>query len=171
MLVLVEFLADSGLLGLLSVVRSDRTICLETRVPADPPLARNSVAVGSATINHKAGADGARGFDAIDSDIGRDRGRAAQRPGNAFVDRAGGHFFAISKPSPIDFSATISTEATPSRRAKALGWQTHPRGDIGRQRVFRPVANPGEVEASCVFRALMRYEVKQHDFKMFEGDS
>jgi len=27
------------------------------------------------------------------------------------------------------------------------------------------------VEASCVFRALMRYEVKQHDFKMFEGDS
>lgn len=25
--------------------------------------------------------------------------------------------------------------------------------------------------ASCVFRALMRYEVKQHDFKMFEADS
>jgi hypothetical protein len=44
-------------------------------------------------------------------------------------------------------------------------------GDIGRQRLFRPLANPGEVEASCVFRALMRYEVKQHDFKMFEGDS
>jgi len=43
--------------------------------------------------------------------------------------------------------------------------------NIGRQRLFRPLANPGEVEASCVFRALMRYEVKQHDFKMFEGDS
>ena len=27
------------------------------------------------------------------------------------------------------------------------------------------------VEASCVFRALMRYEVKQHDFKMFEANS
>jgi hypothetical protein len=25
--------------------------------------------------------------------------------------------------------------------------------------------------ASCVFRALMGYEVKQHDFKMFEADS
>jgi hypothetical protein len=25
--------------------------------------------------------------------------------------------------------------------------------------------------ASCVFRALMRYEVKQQDFKVFEGDS
>jgi hypothetical protein len=49
--------------------------------------------------------------------------------------------------------------------------------------IERPLANPGEVEASCVFRALMRYEascvfralmryeVKQHDFKMFEGDS
>src|SRR5262249_29776768 len=56
-------------------------------------------------------------------------------------DRGAGHFFAISKPSPADFSATISTEATPSRRAKALGWQTHPRGDIGRQRLFAPVAN------------------------------
>jgi hypothetical protein len=54
---------------------------------------------------------------------------------------------------------------------KGLQWQTLVRGDIGRQRLFRPLANPGEVEASCVFRALMRYEVKQHDFKMFEGDS
>jgi hypothetical protein len=27
-----------------------------------------------------------------------------------------------------------------------------------------------DVEASCVFHVLMRYEVKQHDFKMFEGD-
>jgi hypothetical protein len=26
------------------------------------------------------------------------------------------------------------------------------------------------MKASCVFRALMRYEVKQHDFNMFEGD-
>jgi hypothetical protein len=57
------------------------------------------------------------------------------------------------------------------RRIKGLQWQTLVRGDIGRQRLFRPLANPGEVEASCVFRALMRYEVKQHDFKMFEGDS
>jgi hypothetical protein len=32
-------------------------------------------------------------------------------------------------------------------------------------------SNRGGVEASCVFRALMRYEVKQHDFKMFEADS
>jgi hypothetical protein len=57
------------------------------------------------------------------------------------------------------------------RPIKGLQWQTLVRGDIGRQRLFRPLANPGEVEASCVFRALMRYEVKQHDFKMFEGDS
>jgi hypothetical protein len=56
------------------------------------------------------------------------------------------------------------------RRIKGLHWQTLVRGDIGRQRLFRPLANPGEVEASCVFRVLMRYEVKQHDFKMFEGD-
>jgi hypothetical protein len=56
------------------------------------------------------------------------------------------------------------------RPIKALQWQTLIRGDIGRQRLFRPVANPSEVEARCVFRALMRYEVKQHDFKMFEGD-
>jgi hypothetical protein len=56
------------------------------------------------------------------------------------------------------------------RPIKGLQWQTLVRGDIGRQRLFRPLANPGEVEASCVFRALMRYEVKQHDFKMFEGD-
>jgi hypothetical protein len=51
-----------------------------------------------------------------------------------------------------------------------LRWQTSFRGNIERQRLFRPLANPGEVAASCVFRALMRYEVKQHDFKMFEGD-
>jgi hypothetical protein len=30
---------------------------------------------------------------------------------------------------------------------------------------------PPSNEGSCVFRALMRYEVKQHDFKMFEADS
>jgi hypothetical protein len=47
------------------------------------------------------------------------------------------------------------------RPIKGLQWQTLVRGDIGRQRLFRPLANPGEVEASCVFRALMRYEVKQ----------
>jgi hypothetical protein len=57
------------------------------------------------------------------------------------------------------------------RPIKGLQWQTLVRGDIGRQRLFRPLANPGEVEASCVFRARMRHEVKQHDFKMFEGDS
>jgi len=57
------------------------------------------------------------------------------------------------------------------KQFKEIGSQTYLRAAIGRQRVFRPVANPGEVEASCVFRALMRYEVKQHDFKMFEGDS
>ena len=28
-----------------------------------------------------------------------------------------------------------------------------------------------KVETSCVFRASMRHEVTQHDFKMFEGDS
>ena len=49
------------------------------------------------------------------------------------------------------------------RRIKGLQWQTLVRGDIGRQRLFRPLANSGEVEASCVFRALMRYEMKQHD--------
>ena len=27
-----------------------------------------------------------------------------------------------------------------------------------------------KVEASCVFRALMRYEVKQRRFQIFEGD-
>jgi hypothetical protein len=57
------------------------------------------------------------------------------------------------------------------KQFKEIGSQTYLRAAIGPQRVFRPVANPGEVEASCVFRALMRYEVKQHDFKMFEGDS
>ena len=57
------------------------------------------------------------------------------------------------------------------RQIKGLQWQTLVRGDIGRQRLFRPLANPGEVEASCIFRALMRYEVKQHDFKMFGADS
>jgi hypothetical protein len=57
------------------------------------------------------------------------------------------------------------------RPIKGLQWQTLVRGDIGRQRLFRPLANPGEVEASCVFRAPMRHEVKQHDFKTFEGDS
>jgi hypothetical protein len=54
---------------------------------------------------------------------------------------------------------------------KRLRWQPRSRGNIERQRLFRPLANPGEVEASRVFRALMRYEVKQHNFKMFEGDS
>jgi hypothetical protein len=41
---------------------------------------------------------------------------------------------------------------------------------LGGKGYFRPVANPSEVEARCVFRALMRYEVKQHEFKMLEGD-
>jgi hypothetical protein len=54
---------------------------------------------------------------------------------------------------------------------KGLQWQTLVRGDIGRQGLFRPLANPGEVEASCVFRAPMGHEVKQHDFKIFENDS
>jgi hypothetical protein len=31
------------------------------------------------------------------------------------------------------------------RRIKGLQWQTLVRGDIGRQRLFRPLANPGEV--------------------------
>jgi hypothetical protein len=57
------------------------------------------------------------------------------------------------------------------RPIKGLQWQTLVRGDIGRQRLFPALANLGEVEASCVFRAMMRYEVKQHDFKMFERDS
>ena len=56
------------------------------------------------------------------------------------------------------------------KQFKEIGSQTYLRAAIGRQRVFRPVANPGEVEASCVFRALMRYEVKQHRFQIFEGD-
>jgi hypothetical protein len=38
-------------------------------------------------------------------------------------------------------------------------------------KVISATGKPGEVEASSVFRALMRYEVKQHDFKMFEADS
>jgi hypothetical protein len=49
------------------------------------------------------------------------------------------------------------------RPIKGLQWQTLVRGDIGRQRLFPALANLGEVEASCVFRALMRYEVKQHE--------
>jgi len=57
------------------------------------------------------------------------------------------------------------------RPIKGLQWQTLVRGDIGRQRLFWPLANSGEVAASCVFRVLMRYEVKQRDFKMFEADS
>jgi hypothetical protein len=42
---------------------------------------------------------------------------------------------------------------------------------LGRKGYFGHWQTPGEVEASCVFRALMRYEVKRHDFKMFEADS
>jgi hypothetical protein len=57
------------------------------------------------------------------------------------------------------------------KQFKEIGSQTYLRADIGRQRLFRPLANPGEVEVSCVFRAPMRHEMKQHDFKMFEGDS
>jgi hypothetical protein len=67
-------------------------------------------------------------------------------------------------------AAPIQNGPRQLRPIKGLQWQTLVRGDIGRQRLFRPLANPGEVEASCVFRALMRYEVKQHDFKMFGGD-
>jgi hypothetical protein len=52
-----------------------------------------------------------------------------------------------------------------SSRIKALRWQTYIRSHIERQRLFRPLANPGEVEASCVFRALMHYEVKQRDLR------
>jgi hypothetical protein len=73
----------------------------------------------------------------------------------------------------VDGPAGSSIQNGPRRLRpiKGLQWQTLVRGDIGRQRLFRPLANPGEVEAGCVFRALMRDEVKQHDFKMFEGDS
>ena len=80
-----------------------------------------------------------------------------------------GHF-AAKKPA-ISTNGLIQNGPRRLRPIKGLQWQTLVRGDIGRQRLFRPLANPGEVEASCVFRALMRYEVKQHDFKMFEGDS
>jgi hypothetical protein len=66
---------------------------------------------------------------------------------------------------------TIQNGPRRLRPIKGLRWQTLVRGDIGRQRLFRPLANPGEVEATCVFRALMRYEVKQRRFQMFEADS
>jgi hypothetical protein len=33
--------------------------------------------------------------------------------------------------------------------------QTYLRADIERQRLFRPLANPGEVEASCAFLQLV----------------
>jgi hypothetical protein len=59
--------------------------------------------------------------------------------------------------------ASIQNGPRRLRPIKGLKWQTLVRGEIGRQRLFRPLENPGEVEASCVFRALMRYEVKQHD--------
>ena len=58
-------------------------------------------------------------------------------------------------------STSIQNGPRRLRPIKGLQWQTLVRGDIGRQRLFRPLANPGEIEASCVFRALMRYEVKQ----------
>jgi hypothetical protein len=41
LLVLVHFVQDSRLLGLLPIVRPVRTICLEARVQSDRPLARN----------------------------------------------------------------------------------------------------------------------------------
>jgi hypothetical protein len=67
------------------------------------------------------------------------------------------------------------------KQFKEIGSQTYLRADIGRQRLSRPLATPGEVEASCVFRAVGQgtvyrllhrcAKVKQHDFKMLEGDS
>jgi hypothetical protein len=43
-----------------------------------------------------------------------------------------------------------------------------PRTPANNVRLVRYVRKAPE---SCVFRALMRYEVKQHDFKMFEANS
>jgi hypothetical protein len=74
-------------------------------------------------------------------------------------------FAARRRPSGHAHEGPIQNGPRRLRSIKGLQWQTLVRGDIGRQRLFRPLANPGEV------RALMRYEVKQHDFKMFEGDS
>jgi hypothetical protein len=47
--------------------------------------------------------------------------------------------------------ASIQNGLLRLRPIKGLQWQTVVRGDIGRQRLFPPLANPGEVEASVYF--------------------
>jgi hypothetical protein len=54
------------------------------------------------------------------------------------------------------FRESDAFRVTPFRQGLAEVGYVIVRGDIGRQRLFRSLANPGEVEASCVFRALMR---------------
>jgi hypothetical protein len=51
-------------------------------------------------------------------------------------------------PPPTHPLAPIQNGPRRLRPIKGLQWQTLLRGDIGRQRLFRPLANPGEVEAS-----------------------
>jgi hypothetical protein len=117
-------------------------------------------------------------LEAMDQKFCRAVERAFRRPGRATGDINIGATAAFAKSwrrrelKGVEGAAAGSIQNGPRRLRpiKGLQWQTLVRGDIGRQRLFRPVANPSEVEARCVFRALMRYEVKQHEFKMFEGD-